>query len=470
MDAVELSLLQAKWKDNLKRMAEVAKWLDYYYNRQEQHITDKITAKYVKIAADLCKYIATDPLTETITNDISLLFTQPAIIKFDKLSDIQSKMIKNALDEANINKYLLLLNRLTNLTYKVGIIPRYVDGKLIYDIITGDRCFVTQNPQNAAEAIEVFYANGAAVDSPYTATKICTFTHWTKEYYAKCDINLQNGGFIPGKYDYDLETNPYGYIPIVWFSSDVEMDSFWIDRGNPVVNANEMYNMDLTNLNLIKDFQAFSLLVTQGLEKDKVIPFAPQYFLNFSDPGYDGKTFGDAKYITPAPMLLEMWQIMNEQNANTAKRMGLSADAFNRNNTSYTSGYELRLSKQEAINRNILDRELYRQPVKQLIQTTADTLTHYADSEYKLPTNMEISVDFGEIKYDSSPLEKAQQRALDKANGTANPIDWIMEDNPDILTREEAIKLYKSRQAELAQFSVTAEMQSALDIPDEKAK
>lgn len=467
MDAVELSLLKAKWDDNLKRMAEVAKWLDYYYNRQETHIIDKITKKYVKIAPDLIKYIATDPLTETITNDISLLFTQPATIKFDKLSELESKLITDALNDAQINKYLLLINRLTNLTFKVGILPRYVDGKLIYDIITGDRCFVTQNPQNAAEATEVFYSTGTSVDSPHTANKICTFTHWTKEYYAKCDINLQNGLFLAGKYDYDKVKNPYGYIPIVWFSSDVEMDSFWIDRGNPVVNANEMYDMDLTNLNLIKDFQAFSLLVTQGLEEGKVIPFSPQYFLNFpGNNSYDGKPTGDAKYITPSPMLLEMWQIMNEQNANTAKRMGLSADSFNRNNTNYTSGYQLRLSKQEAINRNILDRELYRQPAKQLIQVSADTLTHYSNSEYKLPTDIDISIDFGEIQYDSSPLEKAQQRAIDKANGTANPIDWIMEDNPDITTREEAIKLYKARQAEMSTFNITTEMQSAMDNPE----
>jgi len=461
MTSVEIAKQTAKWESELHRMSETAEYLDFYYNRQEDYIKAEIKEKYPKIYQDLYKYIGTYPLTETITNDTSLLFTQPCVLKFDGLSETQNELLKTAIDKSQINKYLLTLNRLTNLTFKVGILPRYVDGKIVYDILTGDRVWVEQNPDDCTQATDVYYSIGIAVDSPHQVDKVCTFMHWTKEYYAKCDINVKNGAFLPGKVDYDKKPNPYGYIPITWFSSDVELDSFWFDKGNPVVEANEQGDLDLTNLNLIKDFQAFSLLVTNGLPEDKTIPFSPQYFLNF--PGtFDGKPSGDAKYITPSPMITEIWQIMNDQNTNIAKMKGLSADAFNRNTTSFNSGYQLRLSKQDALNKNILDRELYREPIKQLVQTIADTLTIYSD--YQMPKDIMITVDFGEVKFDSNPLEVEQIRATKKANGTANVIDFIMEDNPDITTREEAIILYQQRQAELTALNITNQMAQALDV------
>jgi len=39
---------------------------------------------------------------------------------------------------------LVTINRLVNLTGKLAVVPKYFNGKIIFDIITADRCFVKQ--------------------------------------------------------------------------------------------------------------------------------------------------------------------------------------------------------------------------------------------------------------------------------------------------------------------------------------
>ena len=51
-------------------------------------------------------------------------------------------------------------------------------------------------------------------------------------------------------------------------------------------------------------------------------------------------------------------------------------------------------------------------------------------------------LEFGQVVFDTNPIEVEQVRSLKLANKTISRIDIIMEDNPD-LSREEALEVAK---------------------------
>lgn len=454
----------AKWQEDVERRKMAVKALDYYRNEQKEYLVDLIGELYPKEKDVLSKYATTYGLTRTMVNDMALVFQTPADITIEG-SEAQQAKLAELLDETGFNRVLLQIDRYVELLGKVGLCPRWhTDQKyIVLDILTPDRCIVEQDPQDHARALTVKY-HIAEMQSTPNGQDSAKWAVWTAEEYREVRMSAAGAEIET----LTREPNPYKRIPVAWFTMQSELDEFWPDEGNSIVDANELVNLRLSNLQIALDYQSFSTLVTRGLPESQSIPVGVTHRINIPYNASNGELAGDANYITPAPMLLESWQILNEYITNTARLNGLSAQSFNRDSASFSSGYQLKLSKQDIINRNVLKREFYRDPIKQGVQLIMDCFT--LNNPFRFPDNAEISVDFAEITYETNPLENEQLYAMKLSNGTIDRVMILMEQNPDLEEAEaEALLAQIKARNSAAKPAVVNDLDNALGIEDNES-
>lgn len=440
MTAAELAKANALWTEEADRRKEAIKAIDYYNYRQKEYLDDLIDSRYLKENVDIKKYKFTVPLTKSLVDQLAICFKEPAQISVGDEGDAVQDALVALLDEIDINKRLKQADRYTELTHKVGIIPRW-DGKQVkLVIITPDKVMVKADTDDPTVAIEVSYCIGTTqnVGQP---NPVNTWAVWTAESYSEVKRGA-NGEIIE---TISTEPNPYKRIPVAWFSITDSPDSFWLDAGNPIVDLNENINSLVTNLDIALDYQSFSLMVTTGLPQGQVIPIGVTRQINIP-PTSMGEIAGDAKYITPDAKLETVWKIVQEKVQWFAATFGISVEGIS-GGSSYNSGFQLKLSKQGVIDHNVDKQDAYIESVRDTVQLAMDCSTIYGNVNF--PTDAEITVKFGLQKVETNPLEEAQQDALDIANGIADPVTILMRRNPD-MTEDEAIKFVQKIQARKA--------------------
>jgi len=427
---------QALLNDNKFRMAEAARALDFLQFRQEEYIRHIIYKRYPSTCQDVEKYICTVPLTRALVNQRAKIFSTEPVI--DLKNQSENSPVRDALytmlDRALFNYHLLCIDRYVEANHNIGVIPHY-DAELDrihLEILTADRVVIWQDEKLPTKAVAVAYPIGR-MDNTIIATPVNKYAYWTKDFYSEVTL----------KTDYSLDTtllkepNPYKRIPIVWFRNELPVDTFWLDNGYPIIDCNEKADIQLTNLDIGTDFQSFATLITEGLPDETKITGGVTRYLNLPADFSAGGITGKAYYINPNVNLKGVWDVINEAISMTASLLGISTDSI-RQGSNYSSGYQLRLSKSDIVDYNNDKKPMYREAVRNLVQLCADCLTIYS-KKVSLPNDMDLSIDFADVKIETNPIEEEQIRAMKISNGTMSRVDAIMQDNPD-LTREDAIK------------------------------
>lgn len=436
---INFSIQKQQSKANAEnlRMEEASKALDYYNNRQLDYLLDRIAYLYPTEKDAMAKYAYCYPLTRSLIEDIAICFQETAEILPESETEAVLERWQEVIEKAHLQASLLLTDRMVELLGKVGVCVRWhSSGYVVLDLLTPDRTVVEQDPEDHSKAKSVRYL--ISEKSNTIDGEICTWAYWDSDSYQEQIINSTGGVREITK----NEPNPYGKIPVAWFTNTLELDEFWHDLGYPIVDTNEAVNLRLSNLMLALDYQTVSLLVTVGMPASQSIPVGVTQRLNIPADGLGGSLQGyDAKYITPSPLLRDVWDLINQLITNVARLYGLSAQSYNRDSSSFASGYQLKLSKQDIVNRNKMKRELYREPVKELAGLIAECYSINNSDNFTFG-DVSFSVDFGDVKFEDNPMEREQLNAMKLSNGTTSEVQILMDENPD-LSREDAIILYE---------------------------
>jgi len=444
LEAIKQSLRLAKWQDQLDAMAYADLCLDMYNFEQDIISRKVISEMFPNTGKDLCQFKEDFPLTSDLINKLALLFKQPPVISLDFGKDANEQPLNqdtvDLFTEELVNKpmlNLMLLNtqRYVNLLGKVGLMPRWYDRKkkLEYYLIHRGNCFVLQDKDSPSNALAVAYRVNPLQDT-YVATKqINRYEMWTDEEKSLVEIN--NG--VPKVIT--SEPNPYKVIPIVWFDNVVQYDDFWREGKNPIIEANKAYNWKRALINLQIAYQTYSTLVTENYNATGEIKVGCTAYLNLQSDKIGGD-LAKAYYITPDPKLELVLNTIEQFIDRLANSQGLSTAAF-RQSTDFPSGYALKLSMTDIIDRNKLEKPIYTQAIKELMQTAVIVYNNDSDKQIRADGANYI-VDIAEVTVDVDPIEKNRDRAMQKSLGIASSIDFIIEDNPD-LTREQAIEKFE---------------------------
>ena len=437
---------EKKWEADKKRRAEVAKAIDFYNNQQEGYTLEHLQTMYSeKAQKKLAKYMKCDPITQNIIDDMSVMFQSGVSVNTGVPA--ADEFLTEVFDYSQFQSLCVKIDRLVNLQKKLAVVPFYdkQTKRFYFDVITGDKAFIEQREDIPTLAKTVFYSTGILIDSPTIADQTNIYVEYTQNLKRKVEIDSIGQvskviESIPNPY------LPYNEVPFAWFYDDLNIDTFWSETSNKMVKDNLDINRLLINLGLMLDYQTFSTLVTTGLDSGQPLYLGPQFHLNLSKKSYSmNDPNPDAKYITPDAKLMEVWNIICSKAVRCAKSAGLSAQAYTTDakaSEGYNSGYQLRLSKIDIINRNKMRQIFFIQAIKRLVKLLLMTSNIYASTSFQVNT-MDINVTIYDPSIDLSPLELEQVRAQKTMNGTWSAIRSIMEDNPD-MTIEDATKLYQA--------------------------
>lgn len=426
----------AKVKDDLNRRTQAVMAIDFYNYRQKEYIELAMQVLYPQTYTELIKYIHCIDITRSLIDDTAILFQKPLKVILDT-TDAMRALAAEIFAASELWKKCLAADRMSDLTGKVGMGVHWheADKRVVIDIITPDRCFIEQDPEDPTKAIKVYYRVGDASNTANSG-RVDIYACWTNEKYYEVEIL---NDYSEGKKVVGSEiANPYGRIPIVWLSKYIETDSFWVDHGYPIVDENLNLDLRESNLDLAIDFQTFSTLVTSGLNSSDPLNIGIQRRIDLPVNAVSGEAQGSADYITPSPMLTEVVDIITKRKVDLARQNGLSAESFNRDSSNFNSGYQLRLSKQDVLNDNELKKEQNRPSYIQLIQNILDCYSFNSDSS-RFSNQETITLEFAPIVFDTNPVEQQNLYTLEMNNGIRSRIEILMAERN--ITREEAITL-----------------------------
>jgi len=454
---------QAKWNEDLHRRATAEKIIDYYYNRQDLYLAKALENSYPNSHEDMWKYRDFLNLTESIYDDISIVFEEPVTIAAKDGTDAVEELLNDMTSSSMLNPVMQKVNVYTNMLKKCGVMPHYdkESNKVILEIITPDKVFVKQNEEIPSKADEVWVQIGIMSNSPHSVDKVIKYSVWTIEEQRIVSINSSNGRIIK---EHDKFPNPYKRIPIVWFTNDIEEDCFWFDLDNYIVKKNEIINQDLTAARFGTSLQSFSTLVMEGFDNHSDIKMGVQRPIII--PTNDiGESQGKAYYITPGSDLEKIYNIIDGKALDAARSLGVSAESYKRKGSTFSSGYQLKLSKSDVLKRNKRDRAFYEPKLRELIELMMLCFSINNPTK-RFPEGTEVTIDFGEIKIEDNPMEQAKINGIELSQNLTSGPRLLMRRNPD-LTLDEAKQLFNEIKAENQQFSIGAGLARVLDIGGE---
>ncbi|MBT6045388.1 MAG: phage portal protein [Candidatus Scalindua sp.] len=441
----------AKWEDDIDRRLSLKENIAFYNDTEDYIISKSLEKHYPGTHNSLKRYLTTYPLTRRIIDDVSLAFKEGLNVSVE--SSGLNNLLTDILEKAELNGVLDKVDHLSNLLYKVGIAPVYRDGKVELDIITPDNCFVEQRSDDPTKITKLYVQTGIVEDSPGKVETIRQYTVYDDTYRWTAEVDSEDGSIIGNG---DLVEHGMGRIPVVWFDTDKAIDSFWVNRSNSIVKANKVIDTELTNFRMLLAYQAFSVFITSGLDEEVAFTLSPDTYINLPyNVTQDNQP--KAEFITPDARLDEYWRVINDMIVDAAQSMGLSVVSYKRDASTFNSGYQLKLSKQDVIDRAKRNRVLYTRSIHELLTLIVKTHNLYESNVFA--DNIEFVVDFPEFVIDANPRETADVDGMKLGMGLTSRVLLLMRDNPD-LTRDQAIEAIKQIDIDNSLFPVYSDESS----------
>jgi hypothetical protein len=232
--------------------------------------------------------------------------------------------------------------------------------------------------------------------------------------------------------DEDIGTeNPYGRIPVVPFFCVPPTLEFWdLYWNKDAVRANYIIGVLNTYMNYLVKTQSFKQIAFSGAVSNEVLSA-------ISDPLFPLvlPTGATAATLDLNTQLAAIDSVIRGKVMAIANNYGISSENFNVSG-SIASGYSLKIAnrsleeirEQDKLVAGMVERDLF-DLVRQV--------SNMAGGE-QIPEELELRWNPGEIQYPPSQSEEQSKWNFEFNNGISNPIDYLIERDPE-LTREEAM-------------------------------
>ena len=254
----------------------------------------------------------------------------------------------------------------------------------------------------------------------------CEWAYWDKSVH----IHYDEDGNIINEYEHG-----YGILPFVFTHREEQIDEFFVDGANDIVDCNEQVNIAMTEMQLGLRFQMFGQPYMTGVDSDKRIERAG------SDQIIDlpeGATFD---IVSPAGNIESVIENIKFQVDLVAQNNHLYVQ-FAQDGGETPSGIALKIKDLERFEDYQDDLELWRMYEHEFYHVEREIAAY---NNIKLPEKLKL--DFKEPEY---PKTVQDQIALDEhriKHHMIDEVDLLMEYNND-LSRKEAEKIVeKNREA-----------------------
>ena len=279
-------------------------------------------------------------------------------------------------------------------------------------------------------------------------TQKCEWAYWDESIYAHYDED----GNILEEYEHG-----YGILPFLFTHREEQIDEFFVDGANDIVDCNEQVNIAMTEMQLGLRFQMFGQPFMTGVDSDKRIERAG------SDQIIDlpeGATFG---IVSPAGNIESVIENIKFQVDLVAQNNHLYVQ-FAQDGGETPSGIALKIKDLERFEDYQDDLELWRMYEHELYYIERDIAAY---NNIKLPEKLKL--DFNEPEY---PKTVQDQVLLDEHRLKHHMIDepdLLMEYNND-LSRKEAEKIVEKNKEAMEDPHLEAMEQGEYEVVESEEK
>ena len=409
IDIIKESVKNSKLYMAKARRDEVRRLLDYYTGTEtNKYIKDYFSGDALNEIPSYCANF-----TRRFINKMSRIYTVGAS---RNVSDSYSSLTrKKDTKMKHVERMTRLVGSVaTQVIYRDDLPQPCFDYRPVYyfDVHLGENPFVPE---------AITYPIMMNV-SDVSSTERLQYAYWDKERY----IHYDEDGSIINEY-----LHGYGIIPFLFTHKEDQIDSFFVEGANDIVNCNEHVNIKLTEVALGLRFQMFGQPWVSGMYGDKRLERAG------SDTILDlpeGSTFGIA---APEGDINAVIESVKFQLDLVAQNNHLYVQ-FAQDGGETPSGIALKIKDLERFEDYQDDLDLYRMYEHDL---------YYIEKKIALYNNIklpeELKIDFKEPEY---PKTVQDQILLDEHRLKHHMIDEVgllMEHNKD-LSRPEAEALIQS--------------------------
>lgn len=246
--------------------------------------------------------------------------------------------------------------------------------------------------------------------------------------------------------------NPYGVIPFADMPIN-EGEDYWGQGLRDVIKANEQLNILLTffkNVSIFLGTQGTIFTVNVGLDKKgqvdtdekKKIRIGLSHPISVEDAGSD-RAAPSVEHVSFEPHLEEIRDTIDWEIKRIAQLNGLNPNTI-LSQIKDTSDYQKMMDAVEQLEVRRDDIEpcrIYEKKrfdiLRKMNNYLAGTMEGKSYGLKVIPEEYELDVDFADIEIMKTPEDKQKEREFDSKYNLSTPIDWAIEDNPD-LTKEDA--------------------------------
>lgn len=455
---VEKALRQLNAANESSRKNDIEERLDYYYDDFHSRIDTELESLFQENNYENIKLMIDDSinLVEYVVNEIAVLYSK----EVQRILDKDSKRWDDLQVGLNLDLTMDKTNKLTRACNECGIVIVPRNNTVELDILTPNMISIIQEEENPTDIHGFIYEINLTNTVDSSAIKVATSDKktWERDAYRREFIYYDKAGnhfkfdnnykIIPNEENPDNE-NPYKdkkgkyILPLVLCHRRYNENSIWDETtGHKLYSGTKQIAVISSLFNYYLKVSSFKQPVITG-NADVTIPdkqiLDPLKVLKVlgENAGIDLLDFqGDLEQFKK--QILHKIEILLNQE-------GLALDDFMKTG-SPESGYKLQLKK-EPQKRKIDEQKpffrIYENELFEKVRIVNNTF--YPDK--KIDENLTFKIDFPEFDVSPDPEEKMKQTTWEIHNNLTNPLNVIMENNPDVKTEEEAQKVYDNNKA-----------------------
>jgi hypothetical protein len=254
-------LSEAKLLKSQYRRKEIRKYLDYYSGTS--------TEEYIRpyFQGDAFSEIppALQNFTRKFINKVSGIYTLGAKRNVENEKYLELTPTKDVRMKHS-ERMTRLLGTIANRVY-------WNDGKFDYRPIYYFEAYFDENPFKPTAIIYPLLNKTADLSD----NEGLQWEYWDSEKY----IIMNEDGDIQNEKD-----NPYGILPFAFTHREDQIDSFFVEGANDIINCNEQVNISMTEMNLGLRFNMFGQPWVNGLNADQnMVRAGSNTILDMGDDG-----------------------------------------------------------------------------------------------------------------------------------------------------------------------------------------
>jgi len=461
--------------------------IDIYEDNWRHIIRQELASQFTDKSYQKLKPLITQELNliKRAVNERSFTYknkaTRKAVTETETKDDEGNKTIKETPDETyedivkriNFDNIMKQVETFTELSNHVILKVVWRDNKLDYDVLTFDNVEIFTDPEDWKKIVAIKYfinlklPNFDITDQNFKVKdQIQTQLREDRDFPIEdflfsflwtVEDNGETGRVFKFKQEngkeklVSEEPNPYKdeegkvVLPFILFSKQQPIGRLLnFSNGNDLFDANINLAINLIHLNELIKYQSYKQIVfkTKNLKNlpDKM-EFDPQSMITLK---VDEDGIGDITTLDLQTEIQRLWDIIKNRAIMILSAYGISPQNFTMSAIP-ASGFALELDNRQLLEDRQNKLSVLREKEDETFKKTR-IVWNFHNPNKPIDIKSMFKMDFGEIDFPKSEQDLATEKTVKIKNSVETPIDWIMQENPD-LTREEAEKVFQENKA-----------------------